>query len=35
MYMLEMTCTDCGSKAIAPCLPDKPGWKKDENYVTV
>jgi len=29
MYMLDMECALCGSKATAPTLPDKPGWEKE------
>lgn len=29
-YLLEMTCVNCGNKALAPTLPDKPGWTSDD-----
>lgn len=34
-YLLEMECAECKNLALAPTLPDKPGWTKEESYVTV
>lgn len=33
MYLLDMTCADCGSLAIAPTPVDRPGYNKENVTV--